>query len=82
VIGPVARNSPRLRLDSVLTPRELEILAAMAEGQTNAEIAGVLVITEGTVKSHVKSILRKLGAANRAQAVCAYCMDMVRAAHP
>jgi DNA-binding NarL/FixJ family response regulator len=79
VIGPIARTSPRLRLDTLLTRRELEILAAMADGRTNAEIAGALVITEGTVKSHVKSILRKLGAANRAQAVCVYCVATVRA---
>lgn len=56
--------------DSVLTPRELDVLRLMATGDTNARIARRLVISEGTVKSHVKHILRKLGAANRAEAVC------------
>ena len=44
----------------------------MAEGATNLAIAERLVISEGTVKSHVKSILRKLRAANRAEAVSRY----------
>jgi DNA-binding NarL/FixJ family response regulator len=44
----------------------------MATGETNAGIAARLIISEGTVKSHVKHILRKLGAANRAEAVCRY----------
>jgi DNA-binding NarL/FixJ family response regulator len=58
--------------DGVLTRRELEVLASMAEGETNAEIADHLVIAESTVKSHVKSILRKLSAANRTEAVGLY----------
>jgi len=52
-----------------LTRREHEVLALMARGATNREIAQRLVITEGTVKSHVKHVFRKLGVANRAQAV-------------
>jgi len=56
--------------DSVLTARELDVLKLMATGDTNARIATRLVISEGTVKSHVKHILRKLNAANRAEAVC------------
>jgi LuxR family transcriptional regulator, regulator of acetate metabolism len=56
-------------LDEPLTPRELEVLALMSEGATNSTIAERLVISEGTVKSHVKHILRKLGVANRAAAV-------------
>jgi DNA-binding CsgD family transcriptional regulator len=58
--------------DGVLSDRELEVLARMAEGDTNAQIADSLVIAESTVKSHVKSILRKLDAANRTQAVSRY----------
>jgi DNA-binding CsgD family transcriptional regulator len=54
---------------SPLTRREHEVLALMARGATNREIAQRLVITEGTVKSHVKHVFRKLGVANRAQAV-------------
>lgn len=52
-----------------LTSREQEVFALMASGATNNDIAECLVITEGTVKSHVKHILRKLGAANRSQAI-------------
>jgi DNA-binding CsgD family transcriptional regulator/GAF domain-containing protein len=52
-----------------LTRREVEVLRLMAGGDTNGRIARRLVISEGTVKSHVKHILRKLGAANRAEAV-------------
>ena len=65
----VADHSPA---DSGLTRREIDVLRLMATGQTNAGIAARLIISEGTVKSHVKHILRKLGAANRAEAVCRY----------
>jgi DNA-binding NarL/FixJ family response regulator len=43
-----------------LSPRELEVLALMAEGRSNAGIARQLVVTEGTVEKHVHSILMKL----------------------
>lgn len=59
-------------LDRVLTRRELQVIELMATGASNAEIADNLVITVGTVKSHVKHILRKLRAANRAEAVSRY----------
>lgn len=64
-----------------LTARELEVLELMAVGQTNSQIARRLVITEGTAKSHVKRIMRKLRAANRAEAVAAWirCADRVLA---
>ncbi|HTF50003.1 MAG TPA: LuxR C-terminal-related transcriptional regulator [Pseudonocardia sp.] len=52
-----------------LTTREKQILQLMANGANNADIACRLYIANGTVKSHVKHILRKLGAANRAEAV-------------
>jgi DNA-binding CsgD family transcriptional regulator len=52
-----------------LTRRELEVLRLMAAGDTNTRISSRLVISAGTVKSHVKHILRKLGASNRAEAV-------------
>jgi len=54
---------------SVLTPRELEVLAMMAEGAANKNIAFKLGISEHTVKFHVASILGKLNAATRAEAV-------------
>jgi len=59
-------------LEGLLTRRELEVLELMASGASNAEIAGQLTIAVGTVKSHVKHILRKLRAANRAEAVARY----------
>jgi DNA-binding NarL/FixJ family response regulator len=55
--------------EGVLTERELEVLDLVAKGWTNAEIAEALVISESTIKSHVKNILRKLGVRNRTQAV-------------
>jgi LuxR family transcriptional regulator, regulator of acetate metabolism len=55
-----------------LTPRELEVLRLLARGNTNRAIARVLVVREGTVKYHVKNILRKLGATSRADAVARY----------
>jgi two-component system, NarL family, response regulator len=52
-----------------LTSRELEVLRVMAEGKSNKEIASALGISEGTVKSHVNAIMRKLDASDRTQAV-------------
>lgn len=52
-----------------LTPRELEILRLMAEGKTNREIAGSLMISPGTAKIHVRHISTKLAASDRTQAV-------------
>jgi DNA-binding NarL/FixJ family response regulator len=52
-----------------LSERELEILAIMATGATNREIGEQLYIAEGTVKNHVTSILGKLNARDRTQAV-------------
>jgi DNA-binding CsgD family transcriptional regulator len=57
---------------SNLNRREWEILALLATGATNRQIAATLVVSENTIKSHVKRILRKLPAANRAEAVYRY----------
>ena len=52
--------------------REWKILGMLATGATNGQIASALVVSESTVKSHVKRILHKLPAANRAEAVYRY----------
>ncbi len=52
-----------------LTPKEIEILHQMAQGYLNKQIAGNLNICEQTAKNHVSSILKKLEATNRTQAV-------------
>jgi len=59
---------------SSLTRRELQVLHRMALGETNLQIAAKLFVSVGTVKSHVKRILRKLDASNRAEAVSCYHM--------
>ncbi|MGB3351872.1 MAG: LuxR C-terminal-related transcriptional regulator [Mycobacterium sp.] len=60
------------RLVRSLTRREAEVLQLMSTGATNADIASSLVVAEGTIKTHVKRILRKLNAGNRGQAVAHY----------
>jgi LuxR family transcriptional regulator, regulator of acetate metabolism len=69
---PAARAQNCQGLHDLLTRRELEVVAMLAEGETNARIAQRLVVSEDTVKSHVKHILRKLGVHNRSQAVSRY----------
>ncbi len=59
---------PGLSRFSDLTPRESEILAHLAEGQSNKAIARDLGITDGTVKLHVRAILKKLGVQSRVEA--------------
>jgi len=62
----------RVVFEGLLTRRELDVLRLLAEGNSNKRIAEALVISDGTVKFHVNSILRKLRVANRAEAVSRY----------
>ncbi len=73
-----ASGPPRTALDQ-LTPREQEVLLEVATGLSNTEIAEKLVVSEATVKTHVGSILAKLGLRSRVQAVIfAYDTGLVR----
>ena len=64
-----SRDQEESSLAEPLTDRELEVLRLIAQGLSNQEIADQLVITVGTVKNHVSSLLGKLGARDRTQAV-------------
>jgi DNA-binding NarL/FixJ family response regulator len=73
-----ATGSVRAALDQ-LTPREQEVLRAVAAGLSNAEIADQLVVSDATVKTHVGNVLSKLNLRNRVQAVIfAYDIGLVR----
>jgi len=64
----VAPSAPT-RLPDALTPREVEVLALIAEGLSNQQIARRLVVGEATVKTHVNHLFAKAGLRDRAQAV-------------
>jgi DNA-binding CsgD family transcriptional regulator len=70
--GPPTPLPAPAAIEELLTAREAEVLAMMVRGASNAVIAEQLIIKEGTVKSHVKHILRKLDAVNRAEAIARY----------
>ncbi|MDX3386267.1 response regulator transcription factor [Streptomyces niveiscabiei] len=76
---PARRPDPRL---DILTGREREVMALIAAGRTNAEIAARLVVSPLTAKTHVSRIMAKLGARDRSQVVVmAYEYGMVTPGH-
>ncbi|MCB0094745.1 MAG: response regulator transcription factor [Caldilineaceae bacterium] len=69
LLHQVSQSAAEPELPESLSAREQEVLSLMSRGLQNKEIAGQLFITERTVKFHVSSILGKLGAGNRTEAV-------------
>ncbi|QFQ95116.1 response regulator transcription factor [Streptomyces phaeolivaceus] len=80
VLAPTGTPLPADPRLGTLSDREHEVLVAIGQGWTNAEIAERLVLTESTVKKHVGRVLAKIGARDRVQAVImAYDAGLVRA---
>jgi two-component system, NarL family, nitrate/nitrite response regulator NarL len=72
------RRSQSDRSRGLLSDREVEVLKCLARGQTTAQIANVLFISENTVKTHIRHILEKMEVNNRAEAVArAAQLDMI-----
>jgi DNA-binding CsgD family transcriptional regulator len=70
--GASARGRPAPARDALLTPREREVLECVAQGATNAAVARQLKLSEDTVKTHLRAILRKLHVTSRGAAVARY----------
>ena len=66
---PAMQTAANADKTSPLTSRRHEILPLLAEGMPNKQIAGMLSVTEGTIKQHLKDLFRRLGVRNRTQAV-------------
>ncbi|OQQ35035.1 DNA-binding response regulator [Prescottella equi] len=78
-VGPMLSDSAAPSLPEDMTPREIEVLEAMAHGLSNSEIAQKFVVSEATVKTHVGRVLSKTGSRDRVQAVVyAFQVGLVR----
>ena len=69
VLGPAAGEADDVPVGGALTRKELEVLARVADGMSNREIAAALYVTPATVKTHLAHIYTKLGAAGRQEAL-------------
>jgi ATP/maltotriose-dependent transcriptional regulator MalT len=79
--GPAHPELATLGVEA-LSRRELDVLRLMADGQSNQEIAQVLILARDTVKMHIKHIYRKLGVRNRVQAVAqAHTLGLLSTMH-
>ena len=79
VVPPDSQRPAPRGTRPVLTERELEVLAGMCEGRSNAEIGKSLFLSEDTVKTHARRLFKKLGAVDRAHAVAlGYRWGLVR----
>lgn len=74
---PPARRPKEVALKAVLSERELEIVASIAKGHTNHEIAAELFISLSTVKTHIARIQEKLGARNRVEIAAQYWESLI-----
>ena len=67
----------RPNVKAVLTPREIEVLAWVAQGKSAWEVGEILHIAKRTVDEHVRAAIRKLGAVNRTHAVAIALRDRI-----
>lgn len=82
-VGGGDKNESHSRLSTSLTQRETDILALLAEGKSNRDIARALFLSEKTVKAHLAAIFRKLAVTNRTQAaMAAVSMGIGPGLHP
>lgn len=64
-------------MPSRLSNREKEVLALIAQGKRNADIAQILEISTSTVQNHIRNLLRKLKVCNRSEAACKYWEELL-----
>lgn len=72
VLSYMKNKDSQKKLENILTPQELKVLALVAEGKTNREIGTELFLSERTVRNHLSRVLQKLNLNNRAKAAAYY----------